>query len=324
MALKQIGANQSIDEFFAAAYEILNSGWAGVFNQSYIVGNAAAPAVGTVTLDFTNALQGATVFIQHQDTAVPAFLSNAAIVPYGAFNYIPNTLNYILLQYYTGNIVLATIWQANPKPRGTGGRVWVDYFVDNTARAFQFQNGGTTGNFTILTTPVVGKYGLVQMTTGANATGREASRTQLNQFLLGQNEFQCSVENLVLSAVSGAVDRYVATHLLTNSDTSLANCCGIHYSDTVGANWFGICANAGVTTTLDLGVAVAAATDYDLDFIVNRAATSVEFFVNGISRGSIATNIPTTSLGFAVGIRSVLSVTPKLLDMDTQRLYIPF
>jgi len=61
-------------------------------------------------------------------------------------------------------------------------------------------------------------------------------------------------------------------------------------------NWQCVNSIAGTETKTDSGVAIAAATKYDLKFFVNAAGTSIEFFVNGVSKATHTTNIPTVDL----------------------------
>lgn len=52
-------------------------------------------------------------------------------------------------------------------------------------------------------------------------------------------------------------------------------------------------ATAGSVTNSDSGVSVQSSTSVDLSFEINADGTSVEFFINGTSVGTIATNLPT-------------------------------
>ena len=69
---------------------------------------------------------------------------------------------------------------------------------------------------------------------------------------------------------------------------------GFEYQfDQNGGRWQGITNDVG-ESSLDTGVAVTANTWFNLEFEVNAAGTSVEFFINGASVGTLATsaNIP--------------------------------
>ncbi len=68
---------------------------------------------------------------------------------------------------------------------------------------------------------------------------------------------------------------------------------GFEYQfDQNGGRWQGVAEDGLGETSIDLGVTVVAETWYNLEFEVNAAGTSVEFFIDGVSRGTLATNIP--------------------------------
>lgn len=65
-------------------------------------------------------------------------------------------------------------------------------------------------------------------------------------------------------------------------------------------NWQCVTANGGTETKTDSGIAVASSTKYDLKIVVNPDATSVEFFVNGASKATHTTNIPSVLLSLSL------------------------
>jgi hypothetical protein len=71
---------------------------------------------------------------------------------------------------------------------------------------------------------------------------------------------------------------------------------GVYFEYQAGssANWRIGTANNSTRTETTTGTAVAGNTYVTLRWVINSAATSVEYFINGASVGTIATNIPTT------------------------------
>lgn len=63
-----------------------------------------------------------------------------------------------------------------------------------------------------------------------------------------------------------------------------------------GGNWVCRCSSGGTQTNINTSIApsVGATAPDALRFVVNAAGTSVEFFINNVSRGTTTTNIPTT------------------------------
>jgi hypothetical protein len=61
--------------------------------------------------------------------------------------------------------------------------------------------------------------------------------------------------------------------------------------DENGGRWQAIC-HDGVETSVDTGIAVGTSTYFKMEFEVNAAGTSVEFFIDNVSVATITTNIP--------------------------------
>lgn len=94
------------------------------------------------------------------------------------------------------------------------------------------------------------------------------------------------------TALEEYVDRVGFFSINPNPNTILAGI-GFEYQfDQNGGRWQGLCVDGGGETSVDLGVVVKAETWYDLELEVNAAADSVEFFIDGVSRGTVAANIP--------------------------------
>ena len=98
--------------------------------------------------------------------------------------------------------------------------------------------------------------------------------------------------------------------------------CGFEYQDDQnGGRWQAICDDApGVETSVDTGITVVASTYYKLEFEVNAAGTSVEFFIDDVSVATIATNIPagtSFSLFFSIHIM-------KLVGLGNRAPYIDY
>lgn len=74
--------------------------------------------------------------------------------------------------------------------------------------------------------------------------------------------------------------------------------------DQNGGRWQAICGDAaGVETSVDTGVAVGTTLYFFLEFEINAAGTSVEFFIDGVSVATITTNIPSgTGFGHFISI----------------------
>lgn len=95
---------------------------------------------------------------------------------------------------------------------------------------------------------------------------------------------------------------------------------GFEYQDDQnGGRWQGICGDApGVETSLDTGVTVTASTWFYLEMELNAAGTSVEFFIDEVSVGTIATNIP-SGTGFGLFVSGHIM---KLVGATSRNVYV--
>jgi hypothetical protein len=98
----------------------------------------------------------------------------------------------------------------------------------------------------------------------------------------------------------------------------------LYYRDNVNSGqWVGRTENSGSVTDVNSAVAVVGGTWYLLAIEVNAAATSVEFFVNGTSIGTSATNIPSAA-GLHFGIDEQVGTTARTFQVDYCRMYQKF
>lgn len=163
--------------------------------------------------------------------------------------------------------------------------------------------------------------GIVRYSTGTTATGRAKNRKSADFLMLGGGAV--TFEYLVrLSALSTGTERYtvdigLGDAVVAGEDTDAVK---FRYNDSVaGGDWQGVCRSNGTETILDTGVIPVAGAWTRLRGVVNADATSVEFFINGTSVGTVATNIPAAAgreLSLKFGIEKSIGLTNVDLDVD--------
>lgn len=135
--------------------------------------------------------------------------------------------------------------------------------------------------------------GICLFRTGTDTNGR-AGIIQFDEcILLGGGTY--TVEWLVsIEDLSTAVDEYALRFGLgdTTGGADFGNGVYFEYDRTVNTNWLIKTAQAATRTTTDSMVAVAADQWDRFTIEINADATSVEYFINGTSVGTITTNIP--------------------------------
>lgn len=197
--------------------------------------------------------------------------------------------------------------------------IYDDLYYSSTA--FVYSGGITqiasgTGANTSGAASGQGHPGVVNVATGTTATGRCG---------LGGGSVRLGADALTFGvvlrpgALSTSGQRYTIWAGLNNSGSG-DGAEGVHfrYSDNVNSgNWQAVCRNGGTETAIDTGVA-AAASWTKLGFTVNAAGTSVEFFINGTSVGTITTNIPTasTTTGQPINVIKSVGTTSSVTEVD--------
>lgn len=131
-----------------------------------------------------------------------------------------------------------------------------------------------------------------------------ASSTPITEtmFVIGGDEMEFITHYKLDSGPSFTNANFIG--LTTNANASLASVTGgiYFFVDSGSSNWQFACKASGTASTTDSGTAYDA-NWVELKFVVNAAASSVEFFIDGTSEGTISTNIPSaTDLGFCYNV----------------------
>lgn len=122
---------------------------------------------------------------------------------------------------------------------------------------------------------------------------------------------------IYISALSNGTDNANVAVGIGNepSWSALANDLYFIYASSTSANWIMSCSKASSSTQTASSTAVAAGWT-KLKFVVNAAGTSVEFFVNGASIGTVVSNIPVVALPAYTSYRKVLGTGAMYLGVD--------
>lgn len=205
-----------------------------------------------------------------------------------------------------------------------------DFIGNNTNDEFKYDwvatLSGAGADF--LTVPsasiwTAGRAGIVYLETGSTSTGYVfvSLGTGLSPSALGRcgggvMTFETSI---YLPNLADAGQDYVLRVGFGDDVTAADNDDGIYfeYDRSTSVNWRICCASGGVRTKTTSATAVGAAAWIRLKWVVNAGGTSVEFFVDGVSVGTITTNIPTT--GWSVPMYKfgkTAGATTRVLHID--------
>lgn len=161
------------------------------------------------------------------------------------------------------------------------------------------------------------RTGLAQWTTGTTSSGR-AGVACPSQMLLGNGWTRLEAA-VYIPTLSDASNTYTLALQLANTTTAAASNSriGFRYSHSLnGGKWLAEADDAGSTTTLDSGIAVAAGQFYELSITVNEDATLASFAIDGAAVGTIATNIPAAAVGPALNIFKSAGTTARTFVAD--------
>lgn len=123
------------------------------------------------------------------------------------------------------------------------------------------------------------------------------------------------------SNLSTALERYVLRFgwFSMSLPNTIIEGLGFEYQDDQnGGRWQGVAEDGIAETSLDTGVTVVASTWYYLEMEVNAAGTSVEFFIDEVSVGTIATNLP-VGTGFGLFVNGHIM---KLVGTTSRNVYV--
>ena len=137
----------------------------------------------------------------------------------------------------------------------------------------------------------------------------------------GQMTLECRVS---LVTASTSAERYQFQFGFVSAGGSTAPF-GVYftYSDNVNSGqWTGTCKNGSGSVTATGGSVVAIATQYRLTIVVNSAATSVSFYVNGILLGSAITSDISTTTALAPVIQLTKTATSSNTSEEADIDYI--
>ena len=169
--------------------------------------------------------------------------------------------------------------------------------------------------------------GIRRLATGPNADGRASLFLSTNQLALGAG--QSTVEFLVqFDALSSPADRYAAYIGIGDQPGPLEHNNGVYfeYDDSTSPNWRIVAAAGGVRTKTTTSTPVSSGAWTRLRIDIDSPFTQAEYWVNGVSIGTVSTNIPNSGqvMGPSVRIGKSIGVTSRALYIDLFTLSMRF
>jgi hypothetical protein len=212
-----------------------------------------------------------------------------------------------------------------------GSELYSYFFTDFETVSFSnhttgtFNNGGGLGSVSTISTFGVGTaenaFGVYDVSTSTSTAGG-ASIARGSQLTFGfgytfQVEFR-----MALSALSDGTDTYTA-YAGFNDVTNGDGTDGAYFRYTHGTNggrWEAVTRSNSVETAADTGVAADAGTYHIFKIIANAAGTQIDFYIDGVLKNSITTNIPSD----AARLTNNTYVIKKTAGSTSRSLYMDF
>lgn len=208
-----------------------------------------------------------------------------------------------------------------------------DFFSLSSSEIIRVESTGSGSTVSYITSEA-GRPGIQRHSTGTTTTGRSAVSSHYAEtwgtFGVYLGDGIVTVETAVRVAdLSDGTDTYSLalgmSNCTFNASCTPTDAIWLTYTDSVNSGkWRGVCTEDSASTNVDdTGTAVAAATWYRLGIVVNAAASSAEFFVNGSSIGSCGSNVPDTGdpLNTMFRILKSAGTTARTMDLDYVRAF---
>lgn len=194
-----------------------------------------------------------------------------------------------------------------------------DFLVWQTSGSlFQSSYGWSRANTDTLTTlATAGHPGIVVNTDVASGAFSIYTTTPGLALKVGAGEIKCNWV-FKLFTLSNSTNRYTLRCGFGDvSGNEATNGIYFEYSDNKNdGNWIGKTSES--STRASLNSATAVASDWvNVGFVINAAGTSVEYFVDGVSIGTLNTNIPTSGIGPNIHMRREAgTIQPESIAVD--------
>lgn len=215
-------------------------------------------------------------------------------------------------------------WKAHrPYLRYRGSSYDYDFITGSIAE-YQTQNAAANGgsvswDTTTFTDGTACGVQKLDTSTATNGNARTYPQTISSATYLNNGEYFFEAR-LRMPNLSDATDTFQIAAGLVDANNVISPSNGILLRYTHGThsgNWELYTALSASSTSTDSSSAVAANTWYRVGFIVNATCTSVTFYVNGTSVGTVSTNLPTAVKLFpAVLIFKTAGTTSRVLFCD--------
>lgn len=161
--------------------------------------------------------------------------------------------------------------------------------------------------------------GVYSISTG-NISASGSSNLLGRYIFLGGGRIVLQSRNTLIAA-SAAAQRFFYRYGLFNSTAEAATTDGVYFrciDNENSGNFVCVCKSASVETVINTAVAPSLSTMQRLRIEINAAGTSAQFFINGTSMGTTATNLPASNILIShfLSIQKTVGTNERFLHTD--------
>lgn len=270
----------------------INSLGVATSGQIPIGSTGSDPVLGTITAGTNISINTGAGSITINSSSAPIVASSLALTQ---FDMIDDFIYTYSPAITTDNAIFGDIWNVR---------------LSGTSASVDFNQGSGTSN----------SPGWIQLNTGTSTTGKSGIRpnngsTPLKFPVVGTT----TIILAYIPTLSNGTDSYtINTGLMDSVQTTPGNGCYFSYTDSVNSGkWVINCTNGGTTTSVNTTTAPTAGAWHNYTVIVNSAASSVSFFIDGVQVGSsITTHIPGASISQGIAIFKNAGTTNRSVEVD--------
>lgn len=173
---------------------------------------------------------------------------------------------------------------------------------------------------TVTYTGAAGHPGIVNITTGATAATSNgllkaaAPLTGAAQIFVGGGEIIFDTLIRINSLWPASNTGQIRAGLMDEITGAPSNGVHMQYDDSVNV-WRLFCRAGGTASSVNGGTVVTTGWHH-IRIVVNSAGTSTELFVDGVSQGTVTTNIPSAGVSYGAQVQKATGTTAMTIDVD--------